>query len=172
LDCPFLPLQNKGLDCPQKPKHLSAEDLTLFAATFNRLSGRHDESTELIRYIQNKQKAKRRLPIPWPVFEGNHQRAPALSGTLDDEEMEALRGAYEQVVLPLHLGTDALLWNEEVVSALATEFLRRTGRIVPGFILVAIAEEKRKRKLWFTVGRGGDRDLGNQFDDLDDVEDL
>jgi len=145
------------------------EDLEMLTETFNRLSGRSDSGADLIHYIQTKQKAKRRLKVPWPTFNGDHKRAPAVSGHLTSEQMEALREAYQAIVLPLSLGVDALVWNEEVADALAAEFTRRTGRIVPGLVLIAIAEEKRKRKLWFKVGRQRP-DLGEDFGDLDKIE--
>ena len=148
------------------------EDLAAFTRMFNRLSGRHDESQELIRYMQNQQKAKRRLKTPWPTFDGTHKRSPALSGTLDVDEMEALRDAYQRIVLPLDLGVDAVFWHQDVLNDLADEFARLTGKIVPGFSLAAIAEEKRKRRLWFTVGRQRRDDRADGFGDLDAVEDL
>lgn len=141
------------------------EDLAALTKTWNDLSGRKDAGTELVRYIQNQQKAKGRLETPWPTFNGAHERAPAISGTLSDEQLAALRDAYSDIVLPLGLGTDAVMWNDDVVSALANEFTRLTGKILPGSFLLAIAEEKRKRGLWFKVGRGG---LG--FDDLGELD--
>jgi len=54
------------------------------------------------------------------------------------------------------------------VAALAAEFTRRTGMIISGNDLMSIAEEKRKRKLWFTVGRKRQARFG--FDDLDALE--
>jgi hypothetical protein len=39
----------------------------------------------------------------------------------------------------LKLGTDAAVWNEDVVRALAAVFTRRTGMVMFGMILLAIA---------------------------------
>lgn len=78
----------------------------------------------------------------------------------------ALKAAYEVVVLPLALGTDAAMWHEQVVKDLEREFAKIAGRIVPGLLLLAIAEEKRKRGLWFHIGTG--RRSGG-FGDLDEV---
>lgn len=144
------------------------EDLAALEKTWCDLSGRSDAGTELVRYIQNQQKAKRRLKVAWPVFDGMHERSPAISGTLSDEQMAALKIAYASTILPLGLGTDAAIWNDEVVIALASEFMRLTGRIIPGILLLAIAEEKRKRGLWAKVGRNRGSDLG--FSDLGELD--
>ena len=126
--------------------------------------------------MQNQQKAKERLIArgkePWPIFDGNHKRAPALTGMMEDADMEALKSAYEKTILPLAVGTDAALWNEEAVKSLEVEFARLAKKVIPGIILLAIAEEKRKRGLWFRVGRHGQRfgEDGN-FGDLDKVDD-
>jgi hypothetical protein len=87
---------------------------------------------------------------------------------MDQTDMAALQAAYEVTVLPLSLGTDAVLWNDEVVSALERQFTRLTAKIIPGIILLTIAEEKRKRRLWFKVGRN--RRDGFDYGSLDDVE--
>jgi hypothetical protein len=140
------------------------EDSARFEREWRRLSGRNDTMPELVRYMQNQQKAKRRLRVPWPVFNGSHKKAPALSGILDEREMEALKAAYVLVVLPLGIGTDAAAWTDEVITELARQFTKRTGRIVPGLTLMAIAEEKRKRGLWFKLRRGRE-----EFGGLDEV---
>lgn len=146
------------------------QDADFLERAWHNLSGRSDPWQELVRYMQNQQKAKERLIArgeePWPVFDGNHKRAPALTSMLDDADMEALKSAYEQTVLPLALGTDAVMWNDEVVSSLEREFARLAGKRIPGLILVAVAEEKRKRKLWFRVSKRQD---GFDFGSLDDV---
>lgn len=156
------------LGIPRDQYKKRPEDMQVLEKMWADLSGRDDSAAELIRYIQNQQKAKQRLKVPWPVFNGAHKRAPSLSSTLDDEQMASLKSAYETVVLPLDVGTDAAAWNVEAVDALAREFSRLTGRIIPGLILLAIAEEKRKRGLWFKVGRSKRDGFG--FGDLDDVE--
>ncbi|MCA9125114.1 MAG: hypothetical protein H6822_01995 [Planctomycetaceae bacterium] len=158
------------LGIPRDQYKKRPEDMNVLERMWVNLSGRNDSAPELIRYMQNQQKAKRRLKVPWPVFNGAHKRAPSLSSALDGEQMESLKSAYEAVVLPLDVGTDAAAWNEEAVESLAREFSRLTGMIMPGLILLAIAEEKRKRGVWFKVGRR--RSEGFDFGSLDDVEDL
>ncbi|HEX4146942.1 MAG TPA: hypothetical protein VHY91_25820 [Pirellulales bacterium] len=143
------------------------EDLATFAAVFNQLSGRHEEAVDLLHYIQTRQKAAGRLPVPWPTFDGNHQRAPALTHTLDEDKLQVLREAYEKIVLPHRIGTDSVLWNVDIMKSLAAEFSRRTGQVVPGVTLLAIAEERRKRGEWFKVGRGRHEGSGEGFGDLD-----
>ncbi len=94
-----------------------------------------------------------------------------MAGLLDDDQMQALRRAYEDIVLPLDLGTDAIVWEEEVLQELERRFSEETSRIVPGITLAAIAEEKRKRGLWCKVGRRARRsEMG--FDDLDQIMDV
>jgi hypothetical protein len=149
------------------------EDLQELADTINRLTGREDKPDQWLRYIQNQQKATTRYLLqgrePWPTFDGEHQKAPALTSILSAEQMESLRESYEIAVLPYELGTDAAVWHESVVAALAAEFTRRTGAIVPGILLLAIVEEKRKRGLWFKVGRK--RQVNLAFGDLDALDD-
>jgi hypothetical protein len=149
------------------------EDAVFLERAWRNLTGRDDPWQELVRYMQNQQKAKERLIArglePWPVFDGNHRRAPALAQTLDDNEMTALKAAYEAVVLPLALGTDAAMWHEQVVKELEREFAKIAGRIVPGLLLLAIAEEKRKRGLWFHIGTGR---RSAAFSDIDQIDKL
>lgn len=140
-------------------------ELSLLERSWKNLSGRSDSGPELVRYIQNQQKAKQRLAVPWPTFNGAHKRAPSFSDSMDKDRMEALKTAYENAVLPHGLGDDAVFWNSEIVEALAKEFSRLTGTIVPGYALLVIAEEKRKRGDWFKVGKRGHGRKG--FKDLD-----
>lgn len=160
----------KQLGIPRDQYKKRPADMAFLEKAWKNLSGRNDPVAELIRYMQNQQKAKRRLAEPWPTFDGNHKRAPSVSEVLDDEKMQALRTAYDATVLPLGLGTDAVAWNSEVVNALTKEFARLTGAIVPGLVLLAIAEEKRKRGKWLKVGRASRCGLG--FGDLHEVAGL
>ncbi len=71
--------------------------------------------------------------------------------------------------MPYQKGTDAAFWSSEIVGALAASFTRRSGIIMSGFVLLAIAEERRKRGEWFKVGRKG---AGSGFGDLDDAANM
>jgi hypothetical protein len=143
------------------------EDLIALTRRWNKLTGRHDEPGELIRYIKNQQKATKRLAEPWPTFKGSHKKAPALSTQLDEKQLDALREIYEEIVLPLGIGMDLLEANQEVVDQIAKRFAKRTGKIVPGLTLISIAEEKRKRGLWCTVEK-----RKGAWSDLDQVDRL
>jgi hypothetical protein len=145
------------------------EELAAFIHRWNKLSGRDDEPGEVIRYIRNQQKAKSRLPVPWPTFKGTHKRAPEPSVHLDDKQLTALREIYAEIVIPLKIGVDMVEANEELCSRLSKEFAKRTGLIVPELTLVAIAEDKRKRGEWFRVGRQG-WSQGIGFDDMDQID--
>jgi hypothetical protein len=143
------------------------DDLADLVAEFNRLTGLDESGEQLVRYIKNQQKAKRRLQVPWPTFEGAHKKAPPLSHTLDDKQLEVLMDIYERVVLPLQIGTDSAEASRAVCDMLAKEFARRTGIVMLGLNLLSIAEEKRKRGEWYTVGK-----RGAAWGDLDQVEQI
>ncbi|MEX2307901.1 MAG: hypothetical protein WD738_09935 [Pirellulales bacterium] len=148
------------------------KDMALLGSRWRKLSGRDDSPEELIRYIKNQQKAKSRLlargEAPWPTFNGSHKRAPEAEIVLDDKQMEVLRGIYEAMVIPLGIGVDLVEADTNLVAKLAKAFAKLTGMIVSGLALVCIAEEKRKRGLWFKVGRHGSGGIG--FDDMDQID--
>jgi hypothetical protein len=142
---------------------------------WHKLSGRDDSVEELVRYMKNQQKdkqgrAKRGLP-PWPTFGGAHKRKPAPVVVLDDEQLEVLRQLYGEMVMPLGIGVDLVEADSKLRKALSSEFAKRTGMVVPAEVLVGIAEDKRKRGLWFKVGRGG-VDRGIDFSDMDKLKEI
>lgn len=146
------------------------EDFALFVATWNDLSERHDSPGDILHYIKTKRKQTKRLKIPWPTFDGTHERAPRVGGMLGDGEWHALRGIYARVVLARGLGTDNIAYDEELQEELSTAFAKATGRVIPGLLLSAMIVEKRKQKnQWFTLRDDyKDRDIG--FDDIDELE--
>jgi hypothetical protein len=151
------------------------KDSAEFAWRWHKLSGRDDTVEELVRYMKNQQKdkqgrEKRGLP-PWPTFDGAHKRRPAPDVVLDKEQLEVLRQLYGEMVVPLGIGVDLVEADVNLCKALSKEFAKQTGLIVPGTALVGIAEDKRKRGLWFRVGRGG-VDRGIDFSDMDKLKEI
>jgi hypothetical protein len=151
------------------------KELALLGSRWRKLSGRDDSPEELVRYIKNQQKAKTRLlargDAPWPTFNGAHKRKPAPSVILTDEQLEILRHIYEKMVVPLGIGVDLVEADAQLCKAISKEFAKQTGMVVPGLTLVSIAEDKRKRGLWFKVGRGG-ADRGIDFADMDKLKEI
>ena len=149
------------------------KDLASLGSRWRKLSGRDDEPEELVRYIKNQQKAKPRLLArgedPWPTFNGAHKRKPAPEVVLDDKKLEILRQIYGEMIVPLGIGVDLAEADVKLCRALANEFARQTGMVVPGLALVSIAEDNRKRGLWFTVGRHG-AGRGIDFADMDKIK--
>ncbi len=129
------------------------KDLAALIRQWNKLSDRNDVAGQVIRYITNKQKAKRRLPVPWPTFDGNHQKAETCSSYLDDKQLAILREIYEVLIVPLGLGVDGVTANGQLCDELSKQFGKRAGIVVPGLTLVSIAEDERKRGRWCKVGR-------------------
>lgn len=155
-------------------KHRPKESAEL-ERRWHKLSGRDDSVEELVRYIKNQQKdkqgrAKRGLP-PWPTFGGAHKRKPLPAVVLNDEQLEILCQLYGEMVLPLGIGVDLLEADSTLCKAISREFAKRTGMLAPGAALVGIAEDKRKRGLWFKVGRGG-VDRGIDFADMDKLKEI
>lgn len=145
------------------------DDLANFVEIWNGLAERHDSVDDVLHYMRTKRKQTRRLPEPWPTFDGAHERAPSLNGLLSEHEWEVLREIYERLVLSRELGTDNLGHDEALCDELATSFAKRTRRCIPGLILSAAIMAKRKRKDWCKVGRKEHKqDRG--FGDIDEIE--
>ena len=83
----------------------------------------------------NKQKAKRRLPVPWPTFDGGHKRKPADQRPLDEAQLAILREVYEPLVVPLALGTDSVISNGELCDSISKEFAKLPGSSCPAYHL-------------------------------------
>ena len=142
--------------------------LAEFVKLWNKLSGRSDPDSDVLHYIETQQKKTKRLPEPWPVFDGAHKRLPPVNIMMSVELIEVLRDLYLTYVLPLKIGTDSLSYRDELVQTLSDEFARRTGHHVPGILLAAKIENERKRRRWFTLrDHAKDDDLG--FSDLHEI---
>lgn len=101
--------------------------------------------------MRTKRKQTRRLPEPWPTFDGAHERAPSLNGLLSEHEWEVLREIYERLVLSRELGTDNLGHDEALCDELATSFAGIVERFwaigegltVPDFLVRVTAKGSR-----------------------------
>lgn len=145
------------------------KDASAFISRWHKLSGRDDEMEQVVRYMKNQQKATARLQEPWPTFNGSHKRAPDSARELSKEQLVILRDIYEALVLPLGLGVDAVEADADLCSTIAKQFAKHAGLVVPAMELVSIAEDKRKRGEWCTVGGPGfSRGIG--FTDMDQLD--
>lgn len=140
--------------------------LAEFTAVWNDLAGRRDSPIDVLHYMDTKQKQTKRLYEPWPVFKGAYKKLEPVSQVLSEAHMLMLRGLYQQIVLPAHVGTEGLLYQDAVIEELAAAFKKATGLFVPAMMLAARIEAERKSGNWFTLRERSDA-LG--FDDLDQI---
>jgi hypothetical protein len=140
------------------------EDLEVFTSTWNFLTGRSDSSAELLHYVetQRKQKCKN-----WPTFNGTHKTAPSIAALMTTEQEGQLRRVWEAEVIPLRIGTDAASRDPLIIKAVEREFADATGRIIPGIILMAYVEARRKRGEWLALKRDAQGHVG--FNDIEKI---
>ena len=138
-----------------------------FTTTWNSLSGRSDTPTDVLHYMDTKQKQTKRLAEPWPVFKGAHKRLEPVSEVISEAHMAVLRELYKTIVLPQDVGTEGLLYHESIINELQAEFFKQTKISVPGMLLAARIEDERKSGNWITLRDYKQPDLG--FSDLDKI---
>ena len=141
------------------------DDLIAFTATWNFLTGRSDSSDDLLHYIETQRKQKRKN---WPTFDGAHRIAPSVSGLLTKQQDMELRRIYAEKIVPLDVGTDTIFHDPKFVRLLADEFAKATGVVIPGTLLMAYIEAKRKRRDWLALKRDRTGHIG--FDDIDELK--
>ena len=137
---------------PQRP-----DDLQKFVATWNRLSGRTDSASELLRYMMNRRKNKK-----WETLGRDTVKASTLGIEFSDEDYAHLDKIHEQ----LQVASDNYAVNPESAKRLQEEFARRAGRVVPQEILAAVMMNRRKAGKLATLKPKGD-DIG--FSDINQV---
>lgn len=108
------------------------------AAAFRRLSGRDEETSELLRYMINRRKNK-----DWPRLGERARRFPAALKELLDGDIGTLSAIYIEINVPL----DEYLLRENLPQQLANAFTTRTGRFLHASTLVAAMMAHRKRGL-------------------------
>ena len=129
-------------------------------AAFRRLTGRDDETPEILRYIINRRKNK-----DWPRLGDQARRfSPALHA-LEDDELPVLVSVYETIDVPL----DEYLLREHLPSELASAFAARTGRVVRASTLVAALIAYRKRGLLVCLRDEKQTKEPQPFSDIDQV---
>lgn len=144
------------------------DDLEKFIVMWNGLSERDDAPEDVLHYMVTKRKAGERLVPRWPVFNGKHRTAPSTSFVLSEKEWKILEHVYRDEILVLGIGSDNLAFRPDLCDLLEEEFARRAGRIVPGLLLAASIEAKRKRGEWLTLRDDWtDPDIG--FSEIDEI---
>jgi hypothetical protein len=140
-----------GFKVPTDQFKKRPEDLEKFMEMWNNLAERADAPETILHYMVTKRKAGKKLTPRWPVFGGKHRTAPSTAELLNEKEWVILRQVYSDEILSLGLGTDNLAFRPDLCDLLEQEFARRAGRIVPGLLLAAAIEAKRKRGEWLTL---------------------
>lgn len=144
------------------------EDLAKYMEMWNNLSERDDAPEDILHYMITKRKAGERLIPRWPVFEGKHRTAPTTSGLLNEKEWKILEQVCLDELIARGLGTDNLAYRPELCDIIEEEFARRAGRVIPGLLLAAAIEARRKRGEWLTLRDDyNDPDVG--FGDIDEI---
>jgi hypothetical protein len=129
-----------------------------FVGRWNDLSGRSDPAGDVIHYMKTKRKSKQ-----WVTFDGGHQRlACPGEDLLSSEEWAALLDIYQDMNTP----SDHFAHDDELADELASRFIDRAGRYVPGRELFALLMALRKRGMLPKVRSESDDDRGIGFGDI------
>ena len=124
---------------------------------FCRLTGRNEESGEVLRYMINRRKNK-----DWPTLGTAAKKFEPAAHAFEEGESEILKEIY----LKLDIPSDEFLFKPDHGRAIAQEFARRVGRIVPAPTVVAAIMQKRKRGEWPCIR---EEILGGEFADIKEV---
>jgi hypothetical protein len=102
----------------------------------------------------------------WVRFDGDHEPQPDLAQQFSNEEWATLTEIYEDTLVAQDVGSDNLAFDDNLAACVSNEFRRRTGRSVPGRVLLAAIMDRRKRGEWVKLGAGAG---GIEFSDIDQV---
>lgn len=138
--------------------------LEKFTEMWNRLSGRNDSADDVYHYMETKQKTTKRLPEPWPTFNGVFKKLDPPDIALAPAHTIVLCDLYRKHILPLGVASDSLAFREDLLNVLARGFAKRTGLNIVGMVLASVLEKLRKNG---RLPRLGDTGIG--FDDLDEL---
>lgn len=131
-------------------------------SAFRRLTGRDEDTKELLRYMINRRKNK-----DWPRLGERARRFPAALKELLEGEIGILSSIYTAINVPL----DEYLLRDNLPRQLTDAFTARTGRFLPASTLVAAMMAHRKRGLLPCLEEEKTAAAQNQpFADIDDVD--
>jgi hypothetical protein len=136
-------------------------DLDRFVTTWNGLAERSDSAGEVLHYMVTKRKNSQ-----WVTFDGDHESQPPMPHNFTASELVCLEAIYQEIVVPLDLGSDNIAFDEQLAARVSAEFFRRTRQVVGGRVLLAAIMVRRKRGDWVTLPPGG---AGTGFSDIDEV---
>lgn len=141
---------------PQQP-----EELANFMGSWNGVTGRQDNASEVLHYIFTQRKQAK-----WPKLGRRRVQNPsaAVSSRFIKKDWKYLDAIYEEFQIP----SDKYALDEELGQKLQKEFARRSGRIVPTTLLCAAMIHRRKVGSLTTLRpKVTDEDLG--FSDIDEA---
>ncbi|OWK35551.1 hypothetical protein [Fimbriiglobus ruber] len=122
-------------------------ELLRFTEAWNGLTNRSDSSGELLHFIITQRKQKK-----WPTFGGTHHKLASMPDDfLSPREWVILREIYDEMLIPLEMGSDNLAYDDLLAQQLSREFRDRAGRTVYGRLLFCAIMTRRKRGEWSTL---------------------
>jgi hypothetical protein len=135
-------------------------ELALFIAGWNRLSGRSDSPGEVLHYIKTQRKNG-----TWVTFDGNHKRQPGMDlPELLPEHWAAFDDVYRSIAVP----TDHFIYDPELPRRFSVMFKGQTGlTFAENDVKIMLLERRKEGLLPRLAGDTGPDDGG--FRDLDDV---
>ncbi len=138
------------------------DDLHALCNEWRSQFGRTESDGDIHHFMRTRRKSGK-----WPKLNGAQEPTPTLP-ELTAEHREVLVDIYYEHVADLGSGSDNIAYEPEVMAMIATEFHHRTGRVVPGNMLVGILTAMRKRGLLPKV-RKQDEDESGGFNDIAQV---
>ena len=136
-------------------------DLEDLVTTFNNLTGRKDSPTDLLHYMVTRRKKSQWVRLGEECLRNSSSQVIELTS----DDFIVLDEIYED----LQVGSDKLVFDEEVRDKFTKEFARRTKKIVPALILAATMVRRRKGGSLATLRPDNTATPAIGFQDIDEI---